>query len=69
MVKCKNRKNKKLAGPSRLPIIFLESTNSQGSKNVFSLSAGTPMPQGFSATIPEQVLQAALYSRMPCATV
>jgi hypothetical protein len=27
------------------------------------------MPQGFSATIPEQVLQAALYSRMPCATV
>ena len=58
-----------MAGPNRSPLIFLESADSQSSKNVVSLSAGPPMTAGFSPAYPEQVLQAAPYSGMPRATV
>jgi hypothetical protein len=58
-----------MAGPNRSPLIFLESTDCQISKNVVSLSAGPPMITGFSPAYPEQVLQAALHSGMPRATV
>lgn len=58
-----------MAGPNRLPLIFLESTDSQSSKNVVSLSAGPRMTTVFSPAYSEQVLQAAPYSGMPRATV
>jgi hypothetical protein len=58
-----------MAGPNRSPLIFLESTDCQISKNVVSLSAGPPMITGFSPAYPEQVLQAAPHSGMPRATV
>ncbi|PLW43476.1 hypothetical protein PCANC_10080 [Puccinia coronata f. sp. avenae] len=45
-----------------------ESTDSQSSKNVVSLSAGPPMTTGFSPAYPKQVLQAAAYSGMPASS-